>query len=88
MLLEKILEHSSLKAAAKDMEMSYTKALRLLRTMEREVGFPVVISEKGGNNRGGTRLTEKGKQVLTAFQEVETAVNSYAQKLVDEKFNF
>lgn len=87
-LLEKIDEFSSIKAASKTMGMSYTKSLRILRTMERELGFPVVISEKGGFNRGGTSLTEKGKQVLLAYKEIEHDVILYAQKLVDDKFRF
>lgn len=70
------------------MHMSYTKALGLLRTMEKEFGFPLVISEKGGNDRGMTKLTEKGKRMLTAFQETSAEVSAYAEKLVDENFNF
>lgn len=87
-LLEKIHEHSSIKAASAAMEMSYTKALRILRNMERELGFPVVISKKGGNDRGGTILTEKGEYMMRAFKEIEADVLSYAQKLVDDKFKF
>ena len=70
------------------MEMSYTKALRIIRTMEEEMGFPVVISEKGGNNRGETKLTEKGKKVLAAYKDIYTDVSAYAEKLVKEKFKF
>ena len=70
------------------MGMSYTKALRIIRTMEEELGFPVVISEKGGNNRGATKLTEKGKLVLSIYKEIYSEVSEYAEKLVDEKFKF
>lgn len=87
-LLEKIHELSSIKAASKAMEMSYTKALRILRDMETELGFSVVVSEKGGYNRGGTKLTEKGEKVMNAFKEIEQDVTLYAQKLVDDKFKF
>jgi len=87
-LFEQIDRHSSIKKAAEQMEMSYTKALRIIRVAEAELGFPLVISEKGGNNRGQTRLTEKGKQVLKAFEEIQLEVSDYAQKLFDEKFRF
>lgn len=87
-LLEKIETYKSIKKATEAMGMSYTKAMRIIHTIEEELGFPVVISEKGGNNRGMTRLTEKGKQVLTAFQEIYTEVSAYAEKLVEEKFLF
>ena len=87
-LFEKIETYSSIKKATAAMGMSYTKALRILRTVEEELGFPVVISVKGGNNRGATNLTEKGKQVLEVFKEIYSDVSAYAEKLVDEKFKF
>ena len=87
-LFEKIETYSSIKKATEAMGMSYAKALRIIRTAEEELGFPVVISEKGGNNRGATRLTEKGRQVLTVFKEIYTEVSEYAEKLVDKKFRF
>lgn len=87
-LLEKIEKYSSIKKATAAMGMSYTKALRILRVIEEELGFPVVISEKGGVNRGMTKLTEKGKQVLIVFRQINTEVSAYAEKLVNEKFRF
>jgi len=68
--------------------MSYTKALRIIRTVEEELGFPVVLSEKGGNNRGMTKLTKKGKKVLETFKEIYTDVSAYAEKLIARKFKF
>ena len=70
------------------MGMSYTKALRIIRTVEEELGFPVVISKKGGNDRGETNLTEKGRQVLAVFKEIYTDVSQYAENLVNKKFKF
>ena len=87
-LFEKIEAYSSIKKASGAMGMSYTKALRIIRTAEDELGFPLVVSEKGGNIRGQTRLTEKGKKVLTAFQEIYNEVSAYAEKLFAEKFQF
>ena len=87
-LLEKIESYSSIKKATEAMGMSYTKALRIIRTMEEELGFPVVISKKGGNNRGATVLTEKGKRVIKIYKEIYTSVSAYAEKLVDKKFKF
>jgi molybdate transport system regulatory protein len=87
-LLEKIETYSSIKKATGAMGMSYTKALRIIRTVEEELGFPVVISEKGGNNRGMTKLTKKGKAVLEAFKEIYADVSAYAEKLTAIKFRF
>ena len=87
-LLEKIELHSSIKKATEAMGMSYTKALRIIRDIENEMGFPIVISEKGGNNRGATILTEKGKLVLEAFKEIYKNVSIYAENQFNEKFHF
>ena len=87
-LLQNIETHLSINKATKAMGMSYTKALRIIRTMEQELGFPVVISEKGGSDHGMTQLTEKGKQVLVAFQSIHADVSAYAEKLLEERFNF
>jgi len=87
-LMEKIETYSSIKKATEAMGMSYTKALRIIRDIEEELGFPVVISMKGGNERGSTKLTEKGKQVLLTYKEIYDDVSSYAIKLVEEKFKF
>jgi len=87
-LLEKIDTYSSLKKATEAMGMSYTKALRIIRDIERELGFPIVVSVKGGNERGFTKLTDKGKQVLVTYKEIFEDVSSYAEKLVLDKFRF
>ncbi len=87
-LLEKIETFASIKKATEAMGMSYTKAMRILHTMEEELGFAVVVSEKGGHSRGNTQLTPRGKQVLAAFQEIYADVSAYAEKQLQEKFNF
>ena len=85
-LLERIEETSSLRQATEGMGLSYTKALRMLRDMREELGFEVVHSEKGGNARGKTVLTEQGRQVLQHYAKMEEMVSAYAQKLMDEAF--
>jgi len=87
-LMEKIETYSSLKKATEAMGMSYTKALRIIRDIERELGFPIVVSIKGGNERGSTKLTKKGKEVLTAYKDIFTDVSAYADKLFEERFKF
>lgn len=83
-LLERIEKTSSLRQATKDMNLSYTKALRMLRDMRNELGFEVVHSEKGGQAYGKTILTDKGSLVLKAYKEIDEKVTDYAQKLLDE----
>lgn len=87
-LLTHIEETASLRKATMETGISYTKALRMLRRMEEELGFAVVESVKGGSTRGGTTLTPKGRQLLQAFGEIENQLQQKAQQLVEEKLAF
>lgn len=85
-LFEKIEIYGSIKKASEAMGMSYTKALRIIRTAEEELGHKLVISTKGGNTRGRTLLTFEGKQVLATFRDIYLEVSAYAERLFDDKF--
>lgn len=87
-LLLNIDKLHSIQAACKEMDLSYTKALRIIKVMEDELGFVVVHTEKGGNRHGGSSLTEEGRQFLAAYQSVEQKLDAHAQKLVEEAFSF
>ena len=69
-LLEYIEEEGSLSKAAKRMDMSYKKAWDLINTLNAKGSEPYVISQKGGQKGGGAELTPKGKEVLTAYQNL------------------
>lgn len=87
-LLESIDKEQSIKKATEETGISYPKAMRMLRIFREEIGFPAVVSEKGGNHFGGTKLTKEGREVLECYTEIEQQVSDYAAKLVKEKFNF
>lgn len=86
LLLEKIDETKSLRKTCMETGISYTKALRMLRKIEQELGFEVVNSVKGGNLHGGTSLTKRGEELVRVYKEVEEELAKKAQELVDEKF--
>jgi len=56
-LLEGIERKGSIQQAARDMELSYVKALKILNRLERELGETLLIRQKGGASRGSTKLT-------------------------------
>lgn len=65
-LLALIEETGSLSQAAKRMDMSYMKAWLLVQTMK-----PLVETTRGGQNRGGAKLTETGRKVLALYQKMQ-----------------
>lgn len=87
-LLDAIDEVKSIKKATQITGISYPKAIRMIKTFEEEMGFPAVVSEKGGTNFGGTKLTPKGREALECYREIEKQVEKYANQLVEEKFRF
>ncbi|MEG1846907.1 MAG: LysR family transcriptional regulator [Lachnospiraceae bacterium] len=87
-LLDAIEAEHSIKQATLQTGISYPKALRMIHTLEEELGFAVVISEKGGSTHGSTCLTPQGKEVLENYRTIEHKVEQYAQQLVNETFLF
>lgn len=70
-LLERVGELGSLRAAAIDMGMAYTKATRLVRQAERALGFPLTERTVGGSGGGGSRLTPRAVDVLARYRAFE-----------------
>ena len=56
-LLEGIGRHGSIQQAARDMDLSYVKALKILNRLEKELGETLLVRHKGGAARGSTELT-------------------------------
>jgi molybdate transport system regulatory protein len=69
-LLELIQETGSIMKAAKAMGMSYKKAWAMVDHMNTFGQKPYVITHKGGQQGGGTELTETGKKVIDAYKKL------------------
>ncbi len=77
-LLELIDETGSISAAAKGMGMSYRYAWGVLRDIAEAAGAPLVASRRGGTRGGRTELTPLGRELLSTFRRVETAMEDEA----------
>ena len=85
-LLDGIRKGGSLRAAAGEMGMAYSKAWTILKTAERELGFPLVESAAGGRSGGGSRLTKEGESLLARYRDYCKRINAYAADLFAETF--
>jgi molybdate transport system regulatory protein len=63
-LLKNIDETGSINKAAKKMKMSYKKAWELIHTLNEQTPKPVVILQSGGENGGGSIITEEAKELI------------------------
>ena len=67
MLLRRVESLHSLRAAAMDMNMAYSKAWTILREAERGLGVKLLHSTTGGRGGGGAVLTAEGAELLAAY---------------------
>ena len=70
-LLERIRDTASIAQAARDMEMSYMKAWKLIQSMNRCFQTPLLEVHRGGKAGGTARLTPLGQQVLALYRQLE-----------------
>jgi molybdate transport system regulatory protein len=88
-LLQAIEAEGSIHQAAAKLAVSYTKALRMLKSLEVSLGRKVLIRRKGGDNRQGAVLTEFGKDIISKYDtfqkqvkhDAETAFKDFADSL-------
>ena len=85
-LLRCVERTGSLRAAAMEMEMAYSKATRLLRQAEHHLGFPLTTRSAGGKDGGGSRLTPEGKQWLEQYEAYRDACVRSNQALYRQFF--
>ena len=85
-LLSEVRTHKSLRAAAADMGMAYSKAWRIIRSAEEAFGCKLLDSTIGGRHGGGAVLTSEAEALLEAYQKLRDEVDAYAQERFREHF--
>lgn len=85
-LLERVAVCGSLTRAAEEMHLSYSKALRMIHTAERELGMALLKSASGGASGGGSTLTAQGEEVLRRFRACEAAAEQASQAEFGRQF--
>lgn len=81
-LLEGIRETGSIQAAAAGMEMSYTKAWRILNRAERAMGVHLITRQSGGRKGGSSTLTGAGERAIRDYREMEAKLSAAANELL------
>ena len=86
-LLEAVIETGSLRAASASLYMAYTKALKLLRTSEAALGFPLTVREIGGRHGGGSVVTEQALEWMRCYREYRDACSCVNEELFHKYFH-
>ena len=72
-LLRSVEKTGSLRAAAMEMEMAYSKASKLLKQAEANLGFALTTRSTGGKDGGGSVLTPEGRRWLLQYEAYRDA---------------
>ncbi len=51
--------------------MSYTKGWKILKEAERQLGYPLLVTQSGGAEGGFSQLTPKSKDFLDRYLRME-----------------
>ena len=85
-LLRLVGETGSLQTAAASMGMSYSKAWKIVRAAEAELGFALMERHVGGSGGGFSRLTEQGQDFLGRYEAFQREVYAAADTLFQKYF--
>lgn len=85
-LLRRVEKTKSLHQAANQMGMSYSKAWRLIRTLENRLGSPLLERKIGGELGGGSMVTPKAKLLMKHYERFRRDVESALQKIYQKHF--
>lgn len=77
----------SLRAAAQEMGMAYTKAFSMIKRAEKAFGFAMTQRTIGGKGGGGSTLTPQAQELLMRYQAYRTACGQSAQDLYNTYFS-
>jgi molybdate transport system regulatory protein len=69
-LMEKIQSTGSIAEAAREMGISYRKALRLINCINDQFENDVILTWKGGTDYGGAKLSESGQKLIDQYREM------------------
>ena len=81
-ILQRIPACGSLRAAAAEMGISYSKAFRMIEKLESTLGKPVLERRHGGMQRSGAKLTPFGQEFIILYDDFQRKCKS----LMEEPF--
>jgi molybdate transport system regulatory protein len=85
-LLRRVEETKSLHQSANQMGMAYSKAWRLIRTLEERLGFTLIERHVGGRSGGGSRITPEAKRLMNHYKRFQKDVKIVLQKTYQKHF--
>ena len=83
-LLQKVQQCGSLRAAALDLGISYSKAFRMVENLESSLGKAVISRKKGGMQRSGASLTPFGQEFIVLYDKFQRKCKTLMEEPFEE----
>ncbi len=85
-LMQRVRRTGSLSAACREMGMAYSKAWKILKKAEDDLGFPLMEGCRGGEHGGRTVLTAQGEALLERYLAFEREAEAALGRLFEKHF--
>lgn len=86
MLLALVEETHSVRTACKRMQISYSSGWNIIRTLESQLHYPLIIRTQGGAGGSQSTLSEQGRELVSRFEAYKQELRSSADELYDKHF--
>lgn len=85
-LLELCDKYGSLSKAYKEMGMSNSKAWKIIKRAQEDLGYELVRTTSGGSLGGGSCLTLEGKELVRKYKLFQEKIETYSEQVFKEVF--
>ena len=86
LLLYLLADTNNMRTSCACSGIAHSKAWDMINRLEQHLGYSVVERQRGGKSGGSTRLTEQGREFLTAYHDFEQAVHQFTQDEFKKRF--
>ena len=85
-LLELCDKYGSLSKAYKEMGMSNSKAWKIIKRAQEDLGYELAHTTSGGSLGGGSQLTLEGKELVRKYKLFQEKIEMYSEQVFKEVF--
>ncbi len=81
MLLDAIDRTGSISAASRELGLSFKKAWLMIHELEKSLGKSIVESHRGGSEKGQSKLTPLGVELISYYKQLLEVASEFEKKV-------
>ena len=86
MLLSLVEETHSVRTACKRMQISYSSGWNIIRALESQLCYPLILRSQGGAGGSQSTLSHQGKELLARFEAYKKELRTASEQLFEKHF--